>query len=108
MVNGATGENVNSGGTWNNGQTFTKNFSTIDSAGWNAINCKLVIFVYKDQSPLNTGEIQQGLKTTVLPVGINNQNEGLPVKYRLSQNYPNPFNPVTKLNSQCRKPAMSR
>jgi hypothetical protein len=97
MVNGAAGENVNSGGSWNNGQTYTKNFSTTLTAGWQEGNCKVHIFVYKDQSPLNTGEIQQGIKAPVLPVSVGNENNELPQKYGLSQNYPNPFNPVTNV-----------
>ena len=31
------------------------------------------------------------------PVGITNNNTGVPKKYSLSQNYPNPFNPTTRI-----------
>jgi hypothetical protein len=97
MVNGSTGENLNSGGTWNQGQTITKNFSTTLGAGWSDINCNLQIFVYKELGTLNTSEIQQGVKSDILPVGVGNENENMPVRYELSQNYPNPFNPVTNV-----------
>jgi hypothetical protein len=97
MVNGATGETVNSGSTWNNGQTFTKSFNTTLDASWIAANCKLLIFVYKSISPLNTAEIQQGIKTPIILTGVNNESSILPLKYELSQNYPNPFNPVTNI-----------
>lgn len=97
MVNGSTGENVNSGGTWTNGQTFTKSFTTTLNSAWVASNCKFQIFVYKDNNPLNMGEIQQGIKYEVPIVGVSNQNNGVPLQYELSQNYPNPFNPVTNV-----------
>jgi hypothetical protein len=97
MVNGATGETVNSGGTWNNGQSYTKSFNTTLDASWIASNCKLQIFVYKSLSPLNTAEIQQGIQTSIIPTGIRNEGSILPFKYELSQNYPNPFNPVTNI-----------
>lgn len=97
MVNGSTGENVNSGGTWTSGQSFTKLFTTTLNSAWVPANCKFQVFVYKDNSPLNTGEIQQAVKYAVPLVGINNQNTGFPLKYEISQNYPNPFNPVTNV-----------
>jgi hypothetical protein len=97
MVNSATGENVNSGGTWTSGQAITKNFSTTMGSGWIPANCKLTVFVYKDGSPLNSNaEIQQAIQTGVTLTGTNEQTE-VPVKFDLSQNYPNPFNPVTNI-----------
>ncbi|MCU0372005.1 MAG: Omp28-related outer membrane protein [Ignavibacteria bacterium] len=97
MVNNATGENVNSGGTWTSGQAFTKSFSTTLGSGWVAANCKLTLFVYKDGTPLNSNaEIQQAIQTGVTLTGTNEQTE-IPVKFDLAQNYPNPFNPVTNI-----------
>lgn len=97
MVNSATGEAVNTGGTWTNGQTITKSFNTTLDAAWVPANCKLQIFVYKSLSPLNTAEIQQGIKTPIITTGLGNESNILPLKYELSQNYPNPFNPVTNI-----------
>ncbi len=96
MVNGATGENVNTG-TWNANQTYSKSFSTTLDASWIPANCKIQIFVYKVLASLNTSEIAQGLKTPITLVGVNNQNTGIPNEYILDQNYPNPFNPTTNI-----------
>ncbi len=96
MVNTATGENVNTGGTWTNGQVINKTFSTTLGAGWLEANCKLIIFVYKDASPIYTAEIQQSIQTGITMTGINGQTE-VPVSFELGQNYPNPFNPVTNI-----------
>jgi hypothetical protein len=98
MVNGATGTNVNSGGTWNQGQTFSLNFNTTIATGWQAANCKYEIFIYRESSPLISAEISGASKSTTPLVGITNQNSGVPVIYDLSQNYPNPFNPVTNIH----------
>ncbi len=97
MVNNATGENLNSGGTWTNGQVIPKSFSTILGAGWVDANCKLTVFVYKDGTPLNANaEIQQAVQTGVMLTGIN-EPTSTPVKFELCQNYPNPFNPITNI-----------
>jgi len=97
MVNGATGENVNSGGTWTNGQTITKSFNTTIDNAWTPANCNLQVFVYKSQGALNMSEIQQGIKRGILITGVGNQIAQIPIEYELSQNYPNPFNPVTNI-----------
>lgn len=97
MVNGATGDNVNSGGTWNNGQSFPLNFNTTLDAGWAAGNCEVNIFIYKDNGTLNAAEIMQGKTAPIVVTGISNNNTGVPSDYALSQNYPNPFNPVTNI-----------
>jgi hypothetical protein len=96
MVNNATGENLNTGGTWTNGQIINKTFSTTLGTGWIESNCKLKLFVYKDGSPLNMAEVQQSIETDILLTGINNP-PNIPVEFNLSQNYPNPFNPVTNI-----------
>lgn len=94
MVNNATGENLNTGGTWTNGQVIGKTFSTVLGTGWIESNCKLKVFVYKDGSPLNMAEVQQAIETDILLTGINDP-PVTDMKFELSQNYPNPFNPVT-------------
>jgi hypothetical protein len=96
MVNGAAGENVNTG-TWNQNQTITKSITTIDSTGWIAANCNLNIFIYKDGSSLNSSVIDQASKQSVTnPLGVSTPS-GVPDKFKLEQNYPNPFNPVTNI-----------
>lgn len=37
------------------------------------------------------------LKSSVLPIGINGNNNNIPLKFSLKQNYPNPFNPSTAI-----------
>ena len=96
MVNGATGDALNTGGTWNTGVSFNKSFSTTIDASWAQANCKISVFVYKDASPLYTAEIQQAMRTSILLTGVNDPKE-TPLKYELMQNYPNPFNPVTSI-----------
>ena len=96
MVNNALGENLNTGGTWTNGQVINKSFTTTLNAAWISSNCKLKIFVYKDGSPLYLAEVQQAIQTPVTATGINNE-ESIPTKFELMQNYPNPFNPVTNI-----------
>jgi hypothetical protein len=96
MVNGATGENVNTG-TWNTNQTYSKTFNTTLDASWIPANCKIQIFVYKDMGTLNSSEIAQGIKAPITLTGVNNQNAGVPNEYSLNQNYPNPFNPTTNI-----------
>ncbi len=66
MVNGATGENVNTG-TWTAGQTVTKTFSTTLNSAWVAANCKLDVFVYEDNPALGAAEIQNAIVTPVIP-----------------------------------------
>ncbi|NOS86379.1 MAG: T9SS type A sorting domain-containing protein, partial [Ignavibacteria bacterium] len=61
--------------------------------------------VWKDTSMItnafiqndNNKEVLNSGKGTYFPVGINNNNTGIPSDYSLSQNYPNPFNPVTNI-----------
>jgi hypothetical protein len=97
MVNNASGENLNTGGTWTSGQVISKSFSTTINSAWVENNCKIKIFVYKDGSPLNSNaEIQQSIERDITLTGINEPNV-TPAKFELNQNYPNPFNPVTNV-----------
>ena len=98
MVNGATGENANTG-TWNVGQTITKTFTTTLNAAWVPGNSNLKIFVYKNDPFLGTAEVQNAIGVPVVPpVSVQEEDGGMPTRYELSQNYPNPFNPVTKID----------
>lgn len=97
MVNGATGENLNTG-AWSQNQTITKTVTTTLESGWVAANCDLNVFVYKDSTALNLSSVQQTLLQSVTePLGISNTGSNIPKDYSLSQNYPNPFNPVTHI-----------
>lgn len=96
MVNGASGENLNTGGTWTNGQIINKTFSTTLTTGWIEGNCKLKVFIYKDSSTLNMAEVQQAIETNITTTGIN-EPSSVPLKFELNQNYPNPFNPITNI-----------
>jgi hypothetical protein len=97
VINGAAGENVNSG-NWNMNQTISKSFTTIVDNAWVADNCEFVAVVYQDNtSGLFLSTVQQGAKHSVSgPLGVIQQN-AVPSDYSLSQNYPNPFNPVTSI-----------
>ncbi len=97
MLNGPTGENINTGGVWNQNQSVIKNLSTTLEAGWIPANCKVVVFAYKDSTTLAHGNVQQAIEETVTGVtGITGSNI-LAEGYTLSQNYPNPFNPTTSI-----------
>ena len=97
MLNGATGEILNTGGEWNANQTITKSLNTTLNASWVANKCKIVIFAYRDSSIIAYGNVQQAIEESVTgTTGMSTNNE-LPVEYSLSQNYPNPFNPVTNI-----------
>jgi len=97
VINGATGENLNTG-NWNANQVITKNISTILDPSWVASNCNVNIIVYKDSSDLFFGTVEQGTKQSVTGlVGVTNNNSLVPENYSLRQNYPNPFNPTTNI-----------
>jgi Outer membrane protein Omp28/Secretion system C-terminal sorting domain len=66
MINGATGESLNSGSTWNTGDMITKTVSYDVSTDWNADKCNLTVFVYKQYSPLYLANIQQGEQWTLV------------------------------------------
>ena len=96
MINGATGENLNTG-SWNQNQTITKTINTTLDAGWVADNCNLIIFVYKDNGALIQSTVEQStIQSVTAPLGVNGTHE-IPKDYRLEQNYPNPFNPTTNI-----------
>jgi hypothetical protein len=98
MVNGATGDNVNSG-TWNANQTYNLSFNTTLDASWVDANCKINIFIYNATSgTTNTSEIQSAIKAPVTLTGINHEGTEVPKQYVLEQNYPNPFNPTTNIH----------
>jgi Outer membrane protein Omp28/Secretion system C-terminal sorting domain/Kre9/KNH-like N-terminal Ig-like domain len=60
MLNGSSGENLNSGSSWNTGDMISKNISTVISSGYNWQKCKLIVLVYKQNTPMYLAEIQQG------------------------------------------------
>lgn len=96
MINGATGENLNSG-NWNQNQTITKTINTTIDTGWVATNCNLIIFVYKDNGALIQSTVEQStIQSVTNPIGVNGTHE-IPKDYSLEQNYPNPFNPSTNI-----------
>jgi hypothetical protein len=98
MVNGPTGELLNTGGSWNQGTTITKTLSTSIDTAWVAANCEFGVIVFLTTGNLaTTSYVQQTKKETVTPVGIVHNHNSIPVEYELFQNYPNPFNPVTNI-----------
>jgi hypothetical protein len=99
MINGATGENLNTG-VWNQNQTITKTISKVIDNAFVPYNCKINVIVFKDSTAgAMFSEIQQGIKQDVPAInGINPLINGVPSAYELSQNYPNPFNPTTNIS----------
>ena len=59
MINGASGESVNSGSTWNTGDMISKTVSYSVPLTYNPDKCNLTVFVYKQNSPMYLAEIQQ-------------------------------------------------
>lgn len=95
IINGATGENLNTG-NWNQNQTIQKTVTTTLDASWVAANCNLVVFVYKEATPLYNATVEQSTTQSVTaPLGIETWGE-IPESFSLEQNYPNPFNPYTR------------
>lgn len=98
MVNGATGENLNTENIWNSNQIISKSISTVLDPQWIYENCKVAIFVYKEEATLALSKIQQAIQDNVTGViGISGTGTEIAGGYYLSQNYPNPFNPETHL-----------
>ncbi|MEO8512071.1 MAG: Omp28-related outer membrane protein [Ignavibacteria bacterium] len=86
----------NTAGTTYNGTAGNQQFVftyKVDAA-WKDTSMITVAFIQND----NNKEVMNVGKGSVIPVGINNNNSGIPTGYSVSQNYPNPFNPVTKIN----------
>jgi len=65
MINGAEGEELNGINPWNTGETITKNVSYLVPSEFIVENCKLVVFVYKEDTPLYEAEIQQAVKLSM-------------------------------------------
>lgn len=97
MVNGATGEILNTAADWNANEVITKNISTTLDPSWVAANCKVVIFVYLDNATLALANVEQAIEENITgTTGIISSSVSAD-NYSLSQNYPNPFNPVTNI-----------
>jgi hypothetical protein len=98
MVNGPSGEALNTGGNWSLGQTITKTVSTTLDTSWVASNCDFAVIIFLTSGSLSTTSyVQQTKKEPVIPVGITSGGNEIPFKYSLYQNYPNPFNPSTNI-----------
>jgi hypothetical protein len=98
MINGNQGAALNSGGTWNQGQSINTSLNYTIPSGFVAENCDINVLVYKQTGSIHTDSwVQQSKHESVVGVtGVGNQNN-TPSVYSLSQNYPNPFNPSTNV-----------
>ncbi len=98
-INGYLGEDLNTSSPWANGQSISKTLNYTVPAGIDPAHSKLVAFVYKVNSPLSTGEIQQGEQWDVPGTVTSTAEQSVvPTTFAISQNYPNPFNPTTTLD----------
>ena len=66
MMNGAAGENLNSGSSWNIGEVISKTISYSIPATYNKDKCKIVAFVYKQNTPMYLAQVQQAEKWTLI------------------------------------------
>jgi hypothetical protein len=66
MINGYAGEDVNSGSTWNMGDMISKTISYSVPSTFNADKCNLVVFVYKQSSPMYLAQVQQAEQWTLI------------------------------------------
>jgi hypothetical protein len=98
MVNGPSGENLNTG-AWNQNQTLNVPVSVTLDNTWLEQNCNMIVIVYKENATgLYVSTVEQAAQEPVTTAtGISNNNTGVPSEFSLSQNYPNPFNPETSI-----------
>ncbi len=104
MMNGDRGEEIVNG-VWNQGELISMNFSytipvpAAPAPDFNPDGCGIVVFVYKNGSPLNSNaEIQQAKQWPLTGI-LSTPNENFTIEsFELGQNYPNPFNPSTTIN----------
>lgn len=98
MVNTPTGEDLNTGGTWNMNSIITKNISTALDQTWIPENCKVIVFVYRQEPVLAMSNVEQAIITGITgTTGISGNTTEIPASFSLEQNYPNPFNPSTSI-----------
>ncbi len=99
MINGASGEALNTGGTWGNGVSFSKTLNYVIPDTIHVNQSHLAIFVYNATSGVSLGTVQQSSEIGVLePLGVSNNGSNVPSEFILHQNYPNPFNPITTIS----------
>ena len=66
MINGASGESLNTSSPWNTGDMISKNVSYSVPSQYNYDKCHLIVFVYKQNSPMYLAEVQQAEKWTLI------------------------------------------
>jgi hypothetical protein len=66
MLNGALGDLINTDGVWHANGEFQKVFTFTLPEGLNHNTSSLIILIYKQNSPLSMGEIQQAKEWTLL------------------------------------------
>lgn len=62
MINGAAGENVNTSSPWTSGDMISKSISYSVPLTYNPDKCNLIVFVYKQNTPLYSAEVQQAMQ----------------------------------------------
>lgn len=98
MINGSLGELLNSDGIWNTGETKTNTLTYTVSNDWQADNCTIGCFVYKQTLPLAVkGLIMQSKKEALVKKLTGIKSNDKVFNFTLEQNYPNPFNPETNI-----------
>jgi hypothetical protein len=97
MLKGAIGDTLTTG-TWAQGVTKTKTFTTTLDNGWNANNIEIGTYVFfgTPNGTLNSQcFVLQTAKNSIV-TGVRNNGE-VAEGFNLLQNYPNPFNPTTNI-----------